>query len=182
MTDYSSSNIKKNSRLLALYKVISMVLSLVYAPAVLGYLGTGLYGIWATVLNVVSWVNYFDIGISNGLRNKLSASLARREGNKSARSLISSAYLMLTLVVAAILVVSLVIFQFIDWDSVLNISSDLYSGATFIVQVSYALMCLGFLFSICKSLFFAVQQAHVVSLMGVVQQLTMLASGLVLYG
>ena len=81
MADYSSRNIKKNSRLLALYKVISMVLSLVYAPIVLGYLGTGLYGIWATVLNVVSWVNYFDIGISNGLRNKLSASLAKGEGD-----------------------------------------------------------------------------------------------------
>lgn len=159
-----------------------MVLSLIYAPVVLGYLGVGLYGIWATVLNVISWVNYFDIGISNGLRNKLSASLARREGDKKARSLISSAYLMLTLVVAAILVVSFVVFQFIDWDSVLNISPDLYSGASHIVQVSYALMCLGFLFSICKSLFFAVQQAHVVSLMGVVQQLAMLASVFVLYG
>lgn len=182
MADYSSRNIKKNSRLLALYKVISMVLSLVYAPIVLGYLGTGLYGIWATVLNVVSWVNYFDIGISNGLRNKLSASLAKGEGDERARSLISSAYCMLTLVVAIILAISLIVFHFIDWDSILNISPDLYSGATIIVQVSYILMCLGFLFSICKSLFFAVQQAHVVSLLGVVQQLAMLASVLLLYG
>lgn len=182
MEDYSSNNLKKNSRLLALYKVISMLLSLVYAPVVLGYLGTGLYGIWATVLNVVSWVNYFDIGISNGLRNKLSASLARREGDEKARSLISSAYFMLTLVVVAILAISLIVFQFIDWDSVLNISPDLYSGATLVVQASYALMCIGFLFSICKSLFFAVQQAHIVSLLGVVQQLAMLLSVLVLYG
>lgn len=182
MADYSNRNIKKNSRLLALYKVISMVLSLVYAPIVLAYLGTGLYGIWATVLNVVSWVNYFDIGISNGLRNKLSASLAKGEGDERARSLISSAYCMLTLVVAVILAISLIVFHFIDWDSILNISPDLYSGATRIVQVSYILMCLGFLFSICKSLFFAVQQAHVVSLLGVVQQLAMLASVLLLYG
>lgn len=182
MADYSSRNIKMNSRLLALYKVISMVLSLVYAPIVLGYLGTGLYGIWATVLNVVSWVNYFDIGISNGLRNKLSASLAKGEGDERARSLISSAYCMLTLVVAIILAISLIVFHFIDWDSILNISPDLYSGATIIVQVSYILMCLGFLFSICKSLFFAVQQAHVVSLLGVMQQLAMLASVLLLYG
>ncbi len=83
MADYSAKNIRKNSGLLAVYKAVSMVLSLVYAPVVLGYLGTGLYGIWATVLNVVSWVNYFDIGIGNGLRNKMSAALAYAMGSSA---------------------------------------------------------------------------------------------------
>lgn len=182
MADYSAKNLKRNSTLLAVYKAVSMVLSLIYAPVVLGYLGTGLYGIWATVLNVISWVNYFDIGISNGLRNKLSAALAKNESDSRIRSLISSAYVMLSLVVAVIMVLSLVVFVFIDWDAVLNISPDLYEGATLIIQVSYALMCLGFIFSICKSLFFSVQQAHVVNLLGVVQQAAMLASVLLLYG
>ena len=76
MADYSEKNLKKNSVLLAVYKAVSMVLSMLYVPVILGYLGTGLYGIWATILNVISWVNYFDIGIGNGLRNKLSAALA----------------------------------------------------------------------------------------------------------
>jgi O-antigen/teichoic acid export membrane protein len=87
MPDYSESNLKRNGRLLAVYRVVSMLLSLAYVPVVLGYLGTGLYGIWSTVLNIVSWVNYFDIGIGNGLRNKLSAALARKESDSSIKSL-----------------------------------------------------------------------------------------------
>lgn len=182
MPDYSESNLKRNGRLLAVYRVVSMLLSLAYVPVVLGYLGTGLYGIWSTVLNIVSWVNYFDIGIGNGLRNKLSAALARKESDSSIKSLISSAYFMLALVVLGVMIISLVVFQFIDWDSLLGISDDLYGGAGAVIELSYALMCIGFIFSICKSLFFAVQQAHMVNLMGVVQQAAMLASVLLLTG
>ena len=50
MADYSERNLKKNSALLGIYKVVSMILSMLYVPVVLNYLGTGLYGIWATVL------------------------------------------------------------------------------------------------------------------------------------
>ena len=56
-------------------KPISMVLSLLYTPALLAYLGDEKYGVWATILSVISWVNYCDIGIGNGLRNILTVSI-----------------------------------------------------------------------------------------------------------
>lgn len=176
MADYSERNLKKNSMLLAVYKAVSMVLSMLYVPIVLDYLGTGLYGIWATVLNVISWVNYFDIGIGNGLRNKLSAALAKDTDDNEVKSLISSAYALLSVIVLGVMVVVLVAFQFIDWNSLLSIPESLCDNVRAVIVVSFALMCVGFVFSICKSLFFAVQEAHVVSLLGVAQQACMLAS------
>lgn len=180
MANYSEKNLKKNSILLAVYKAVSMVLSMLYVPVILAYLGTGLYGIWATVLNVISWVNYFDIGIGNGLRNKLSAVLAKDPDDSEVKSLISSAYVLLSVVVLGVMVIALIVFQFIDWRSLLNVPESLYGNVDGVIAVSFALMCIGFVFSICKSLFFAVQEAHVVSLLGVVQQICMLGSVLAL--
>lgn len=36
MADYSEKNLKKNSVLLAVYKAVSMVLSMLYVPVILG--------------------------------------------------------------------------------------------------------------------------------------------------
>lgn len=129
MPDYSERNLKRNSTMLAVYKAVSMVLSIVYVPVVLGCLGNELYGIWATVLNIISWVNYFDIGIGNGLRNRLSAALARREEADEIKKLISSAYTLLAAVVCAVVVIGVAAFQLIDWDSLLNIPAGLYANA-----------------------------------------------------
>lgn len=180
MSNYSFSNISKNSALLLVYRCVSMVISLLYVPVVLGYLGTGLYGIWATVLSVLSWINYFDIGIGNGLRNRLSASLARGDDPATVKGLVSSAYFLLAIVMACVAAVALVLFQLIDWNALLNVSVDLYPDVGPIIEVSFLLMCVSFFLSIVSSMYYAIQQAHVVSLIGVVQQVIMLVSVLLL--
>ena len=58
-------------------KPVSMILSLMYTPILLNYLGNEKYGLWATLLSVINWVNYFDVGIGNGLRNLLAKELSR---------------------------------------------------------------------------------------------------------
>lgn len=176
MPNYSSKNLAKNSMLLLIYRCASMVISLLYVPVVLGYLGIGLYGIWATILSVLSWINYFDIGIGNGLRNRLSASLARNDSESVVKGLISSAYFLLAVVMLLVALLAIVLFQFIDWNSLLNVSVDLYPDVRPIIEISFLLMCVSFFLSIVSSMYYATQQAHVVSLIGVAQQVIMLAS------
>lgn len=176
MPNYSFKNMTKSSLLLLIYKCTSMVISLLYVPIVLGYLGNGLYGIWATVLSVLSWIHYFDIGIGNGLRNRLSASLAKGSDPTEIRGLISSAYFLLAIVMAGVAMVALVLFQFINWNSLLNVPENLYPNVVYIIDISFLLMCVSFFLSIVSSLYYATQQAHVVSLIGVAQQVLMLLS------
>ena len=65
---YSSKKVFKNSALSVLYKGIGMVLSLISAPLILNCLGEEKYGVWVSLLSIVSWIYYLDLGIGNGLR------------------------------------------------------------------------------------------------------------------
>ncbi|MDE5975352.1 MAG: hypothetical protein K2G69_02250, partial [Muribaculaceae bacterium] len=54
-----------------LVKGISILTSFLLVPLTLGYLRPVEYGIWMTLSSILVWINYFDIGLGNGLRNKL---------------------------------------------------------------------------------------------------------------
>lgn len=92
----SESKVKRNMILGTLYKGISMVISFMYVPIVLACLGEVKYGIWTTILNILSWISHFDVGIGNGLRNKLVDSMYNKQDENSARKFVSSAYIMLS--------------------------------------------------------------------------------------
>ena len=54
----------------------SILISFFLAPLTLGYLNEYEYGVWLTISSVLSWVYMFDIGLGNGLRNKLTEAIA----------------------------------------------------------------------------------------------------------
>ncbi len=49
-----------------------ILVTLIQVPLLLGIMQQEKYGVWLTLLNVVNWISVFDLGITNGLRNKLS--------------------------------------------------------------------------------------------------------------
>ena len=68
-------------------------------------------GLWFTILSLLNWILNFDLGIGNGLRNYLSASLASHDKEES-RKLISSAYFSIGIVV----LFSIVVFPFLTYN------------------------------------------------------------------
>lgn len=102
------------------YKGVSMALSLVYVPIVLNYLGDYKYGVWASILSILSWISYFDLGIGNGLRNRLSEAIASDSPRVSPKALVSSAYAILSGVVAVVAAVCGIAIAFIDWPALLS--------------------------------------------------------------
>lgn len=64
MLDISEKNVRKNMALSTVYKALSMFISYLYVPVVLAYLGEVKYGVWTTILNVLSsiiWQSVSDI-------------------------------------------------------------------------------------------------------------------------
>lgn len=177
--DTSEKNINKNIALGLVYKPLSMLLSYLYIPVALAYLGDEKYGVWATVLSVLSWISLFDIGIGNGLRNKLAENLKNYDSLKT-RKYVSSAYIMLTIIVMILMIVTVALFSLINWKSFFKVEANFSDNLTIVMNISIICMCVSFVMEICKSVYLALQKNHITNLMGLVQQALMLSGVVVL--
>ena len=94
---------KQNILAMFAIKGVGLLISFLYIPLLLHTLNTVDYGVWLTLTSIVSWISFFDIGLGNGLRNKLCEAISINDIQK-ARELVSTAYVSLvTFVVFLIL-------------------------------------------------------------------------------
>jgi len=102
-----------------LFKLLAVGTSFLIIPLMIRYLGKEQYGIWSTLFSIVSWVVLFDIGIGNGLRNKIAESLAK-DDKKEAQNYISTAYLMIGLISISLVIIFLMVSSVVPWQNVFN--------------------------------------------------------------
>jgi O-antigen/teichoic acid export membrane protein len=111
------------------------------------YLGTEQYGVWSTLLSIVSWVVLFDIGIGNGLRNRISESLAQ-ENKKEAHKYISTAYTIIGLISVLLIIIFLSVSNYIPWQNVFNITSLSNQELKSVVNITVIFLFLNFWISL----------------------------------
>ena len=156
--DLRSIEYKRNAIVMFMLKGISMLVSLLYVPLLLNTLDTENYGIWLTLTSIVSWVAMMDIGLGNGLRNKLATSLAQKNIQLSKR-LVSSAYIALSLyIILFIIIFYFCIFKIVSWNSILNattISKDNLNALVLVVFISFGFQ---FVLNLINSILLALQK------------------------
>ncbi|WP_288759805.1 hypothetical protein [uncultured Veillonella sp.] len=170
--------VRKNIILSVVFKGLSVGLSLLLLPLTVNYLSKVEYGIWVTLLGVLSWVNYLDIGIGPGLRNKLTESVSLGD-MKAFRSYLSSGIAMIGGICFCIFIIFLGGLQIINLNAFLNTNdingyllyySTLYTGI---------IVLLLFFFSIMDQVYNAFQKTALPGMVGVIQSILML--GMVYY-
>ena len=82
---------QKNILGMLLIKICNIIINLAYVPLLINSLNQDRYGIWLTITTIVSWIAFFDIGLGNGLRNKLAESIACKD-EINARKYVSTTY------------------------------------------------------------------------------------------
>ena len=95
-------------------------------PLTLHYLDISTYGIWLTITSIVGFIGFFDGGLGNGLKNKLSEAVSNKQMLK-AQSYVTSAYIGIIGIVICIVVVFMIVSTFINWTAILK-SPILLSG------------------------------------------------------
>lgn len=173
-----NTSLKWNSIVSGVCKPLSMIVSYIYVPIVLNYLGVEKYGVWSTILTILSWVSYFDIGIGNGLRNRLTESISEKRNDSD--KLVSSAYAFISIIMICLIIAFSIAAYFIDWNSVLGVKKGLDENLREIVTISMIFVCLNFILSLCKNILYAYQKAGIVSLMELATQIFNL-SGVLLF-
>lgn len=162
----SDRNLIKSIGLNVIMKPMAMIISLIYTPLLLNYLGDEMYGVWVTILSIVNWVNSFDVGIGNGLRNELVKDLNAKDKDAAKKS-ISTAYLSLTVITGAIFLVISIVSMFADWNSILNTQLEIKNT----LFLSFLFICINFVIALYKNIYYAIQKSETVATVGLIVQL-----------
>lgn len=153
-----SGNVKKNVIFIFIIKGFSILISFLYVPLLLHSLDDINYGIWLTLTSILSWISFFDIGIGNGLRNKLADAIAHNDYYRG-KCYVSTAYVCISLISLLLIVLFFLSSYFVSWKNIINAQTLSNADATTLVQIVALAFCLNFIFGLINLILYAVQKS-----------------------
>jgi O-antigen/teichoic acid export membrane protein len=114
---------KKNIIFSLFIKAFSMIIMFAMVSMSIEYLGKETYGLWILLSSVLVWTDLFDFGLTNGLRNKLSESLASSNScSKTNKNMISATYATMFIIsLLSYIFISLIIY-YVDWKTLFTVT------------------------------------------------------------
>lgn len=165
-----------NVMLTFLIKGLGIIISLFMMPLYIMYFNNQqVLGLWFTILSVLSWILIFDIGIGNGLRNHLVRALVNKN-NDEAKKYISSAYVTISIIVLIVILTSLFLFSFINWNKFFNINESIVPKSvlnTTIIIVYIGIM-VHFVLKLITSVLYAMQKSALINFMSLLTSVVLL--------
>ena len=146
-----------------LIKGLSIGCQFALVPMTLHYLDPARYGIWLTMSSIVGWFSFFDVGIGNGLRNKLSEALAKGD-TKLAKIYVSTSYACVSAIFLTLMVFFWVVSPFLNWASILNNPQSLAPELGRMMLVVFSFFCLQFILNLIGNILFAHQEPALTNL------------------
>ena len=161
ISENRSKNYIKQIKGSFIFKGLAIFASFLSIPLMIKYLGVEQYGVWSTLLSIVSWIVLFDIGIGNGLRNKISESLAQNN-KQEAHNYISTAYTIIGSISVILILIFLLASEYIPWQKVFNITSISNQELQSVVNITAIFLFLNFWLSLINQVFNGFQKTSLV--------------------
>lgn len=133
----------------------------------LGYVSSELYGIWLTLSSIMMWLNFFDVGFTLGLKNKLAEAIALEEWEKG-KSLVSTTYFMMILIFVPLCLILMTCVPFVNWANFLNVNPNYNSDISKTLYVLIACFCLQMIVNVLISIIAAYQKVALSSIFPVI--------------
>jgi len=165
-----SLKVKRNIIYSFLIKGFSVLLGFILFPLTIHYVDPLQYGVWLTISSLVAWMNTFDIGLSNGLRNRMAHSLALDERENIVKY-VSTTYALLFFISLAIFVIFFIAGSFFNWNQLLNIQNSITYSLWPIVIIALGSFCVQFCLQPINSILIATHQPFKASLILLFSQL-----------
>jgi len=160
-------------------KIVSLAITFVVVPITLNYVGKAEYGVWLTISSIITWFSFFDIGLGNGLRNKLAVAIAQNDIT-TARIFISSAYFLISAISVVMFVLFFVFASLVSWNDILNTHFLTNELLYRIVLIVFFFFCLSFSMKTISSILEALQFYAIKDIISVSTQVLGLMAILVL--
>src|SRR5690554_2911969 len=164
---------KKNILGSLVIKGLSIAISFLLVPLTINYINTSNYGIWLAISSIVGWFSFFDIGLTQGLRNKFAEAKARGD-DAMAQVYVSTTYAILGIIFSTVWVIYLLISRFLDWAAILQVSPEMNAEVTIMALIIFTYFCLQFVLRIVTTIVIADQQPAKSSLIDLLGQIVTL--------
>lgn len=100
---------------------VSMATAIITTPLTLRYLGADRFGLWMTISSITALMSFADFGIGSGLLNAVSRADGQNN-REAAQKAVSSAFFLLALIAALLVVSFAIVYSWIPWRHVFNLS------------------------------------------------------------
>ena len=114
-----SHNYLRQVKRSVVFKGLAVGCSFFSIPLMIHYLGKEQFGVWSTLLSLMTWFVFFDFGLGHGLRNKLGEALAKNETIEASKY-VSSAYSLIALIALGIFLIAVAAAFLVPWQRVFN--------------------------------------------------------------
>ena len=178
--DNRSNLIRKNIIISFCIKIWSALVQLLMVPLTLHCLGVYENGLWLTISSLLIWIDNLDIGLANGLRNKLAVHLALGEKIEAQKTVSSTFYMLVLLFIPIIFLINIWIFC-VDTYQFFNVDSDIVNNLNVILHVSAILVCTTFIFKFIGNFYMALQLPAINNALNTLGQTIALLGVVVLY-
>lgn len=132
--------LKKNLIGTIILKGISIIISFLIVPLTIDFVDPTQYGVWLTLSSLLSWLFFFDIGMTNGFRNRFAEAKAKNN-ILLARTLVSTTYVALSILAIIMFLIILPINHYLNWSDILKIDRSYQDELTKVFMIM--ILCLG---------------------------------------
>jgi len=154
---------KKNIIASIMIKGVSIVVGFLMVRIVLNYLDQTNYGIWLTLSSFLTWFSFFEIGLGNGLRNKLAEALAVKDYNLG-KIYVSTTYAILAIVISLVAIIFFIANFFIDWSVILNTDKTIAPMLSTLALIIFGFFFLQFVIQLISIVLYADQRPAIANL------------------
>ncbi|WP_186292644.1 oligosaccharide flippase family protein [Mucilaginibacter corticis] len=169
--DSKTKTLVSNVKYSVVIKIVTVAISFLSVPLLINYLNSTQYGIWLTILTFTSWFTLFDLGLGNGLKNKLIEFITK--GNMSlARKYVTTTYMSMSLICILLCIIISLFDMYIPWDKIFNVPVSLQSPVATATTLVLIFTLLSMILKLINNLLYANQQSFKVDIINFITQLT----------
>lgn len=104
-------------------KVLSIITSLLLIPVSLRYVDKEIYGLWLTIVSILTFMTLFDFGLTNGLRNSVIEANAKKNYNQI-KTYVTTIYAIFAITIVPVCLLFLAVCDYVNWQFVFNSRVD----------------------------------------------------------
>lgn len=156
-----TKNITRHIGMSLFYKLGSILSNFLLVPVILNYLDFSNYGIWLTISSFMTWFSFFDVGLGNGLRNKI-AEANVNNNSREIKEFVSTAYFSIGLISSFLVLLFCSINNYIDWTVVFNADQNLRTELNILLPVVFTFFCIRLVLNLIVNIYQGMQ-SHSIS-------------------